>query len=368
MNEELPVLTDQQKSIIDQNWSTLNIRDLVRLVFANPSLDGRSNEGKAVKLYVASKGREITTTKKVIKGDIELSEQQKLFIQMNASTMKALEMAKALFPEAEVKTLLSAEGRAVFKYAQLINSEDVDFWDEPVETKEYRPPKTIPAMLGLANTYVQNQLDPTKDAYDFNNLKPYDEKCLRALLSYMKTTRVRYQAGLYDKKADRTLFESTFIRLTHDKPDLSTGDVDMYVAAASELVNITREERKILKLEDQLDQILSGEGEDRQRLSQAFVELLNQTRTKWDASKARYKGFMDSLESTRAKRNEHMIQKNQSVLNLLEAWQKDQQTREDIIAQGEREKEEDAAEVKRLTDMESIVALIAGHTKEEASH
>jgi flagellar biosynthesis chaperone FliJ len=368
MNDELPILTDQQKVIIDANWSTLNIRDLVRLAFADKTLDGRSNEGKAVKLYLATKGQEIATTKKVVKGEVELNDQQKLFVQMNMPSMRPLEMAKVLFPDAGVTTALQAEARAVYKYAHHLDAENIDFWEEAVDTKEYRPPRSIAAMLGLANTYVQNRLDPTKDAYDYNNLKPFEEKCLRALLGYLRTTRVSYQAALYEKKADRTLFESTIVRLIHDKPDLGEGDVDMFVAAAAELVNITREERKILRLEEQLNQILGGDGEDRQKLSQAFVELLNQTRTKWDSSKARYKGFMESLESTRAKRNEHMIQKNQSVLNLLEAWQKDEQMRNDLIEMGEREKVEDAAEVKRLTNMDSVVALIAGHTKDEASN
>ncbi len=368
MSDELPILTDEQITIIHEMWGRgiTNIQELTRKAFKDETLDGRTNQGKAVKIYLASRGQTIKTTKKEIKGDMELTDHHKLFIRTNCQDMKPLEMTKALFPDREITTLLGAEGRAVYKYAQSIHRETVDFWDEPVERKEYKGPTSIQGVVGLANTYVANQIDPTRTAYNLQDLRPYELKCMRALQGYLRTIRFRYQASSYEKKADRTLFESTFVRLTHDKADLSAADVDMYVAAAAEGVNITREERKILRLEEQLDQILSGEGDDKQKLSQAFVELLNQTRTKWDASKARYKGFIESLESTRAKRDEHRTKRNESVLNLLEAWQKDEETRNDIIAFGEKEKAEDRDEVKRLTQMDGIIALIAGQTHTEA--
>lgn len=363
----LPVLTSEQIEIIEANWRK-DIGEITRLVFNDDSLDGRTNEAKVVKMYLVSKDREIKTTKKVVKGDLELTDQQKMFIKMNAPSMKALEMTKALFPNKEITTLLGSEGRAVYKYAQELDKNHVDFWDEPVESREYKSPRSVPQVLGLANSYISNQLDPSKEAYDFNNLRPFEEKCLRALQGFLRTIRFRYQASSYEKKADRILFESSFIRMTHDKPDLSAADVDMYVAAAAEQVNITREERKILKLEEKLEEILDGEGEERRALTQSFVELLNQTRTKWDASKARYKGFVDSLESTRAKRDETKIKQNQSVLNLLEAWQKSEETRNQIIAFGEKEKHEDKDEVKRLEKFEGVIALIAGHTRQEAGN
>jgi succinyl-CoA synthetase alpha subunit len=51
----------------------------------------------------------------------------------------------------------------------------------------------------------------------------------------------------------------------------------------------------------------------------------------------------------------------------MDAWQKDEETRNDIIAFGEKEKQEDADEMKRLTDMDGVVALIAGMTQKEGS-
>lgn len=368
MSDIVPTLTDAQIAIIHDLWSkgVTGIAELTRAAFDDESLDGRTNEAKAIKIYLASRGDKITTTKVPPRGEVQLTDHQREFIRTNAQSMKPLEMAKVLYPDRQITTLLSGEGRAVYKYAQEVHREHVDFWDEPVESKEYKGPTSIQGVLGMANTYVANAIDPTKDVYDYNGLRPYDLKCLRALQGFLRSVRFRYQASSYEKKADRTLFESAFVRMTHDKPDLSAADIDMYVAAASEMVNITREERKILRLEQQLDQMLGGEGEERQRLTQAFVELLNQTRTKWDASKARYKGFVSDLESTRAKRDEHRTKRNESVLNLLEAWQKDEQTRNDIIAFGEKEKAEDKDEVKRLTEMDGIIALIAGQTKTEA--
>lgn len=371
-NNKLPTLTLEQEKMVLANWDKVNIAALTKMVFANKTLDGRSFEGRAIKLFLASKEKAPVTSKKEVVGKLELTEEQKKFIEENGKDggMKPLEMKRMLFPNDKNNSLLSREGRAVYEYTKELFAEDVDFWDEPVDSQKYNPPITVRATLNIINSYVSNQKDSSKDAYDANNLRPYEEKCIRALQGYLKTTRFRYQAAQYDKKADRTLFESSFVRTTHDKADLSAADVDMYVAGAAEMVNITREERKILRLEDQLNNILNGEeteGGQKQNLSQAFVELINQTRTKWDASKKRYQDIMGALESTRSKRNEHKIQQNQSVLNLMDAWQKDEETRNDIIAFGEKEKQEDADEMKRLTEFDGVVALIAGMTQKEGS-
>lgn len=367
----IPILFESQKRTIDEWYDKEDLGALTRRTFGNPKLDGRTNEGKAIKMYLAEKSEVVSTTKKIPVPEVILTDEQRKFIEDNIKEMKPLEMAKVLFPDANITTLLRAEGRAIYRHCKVVDRANIDFWDEPVDSKEYRPPSTLQAVLGLTNSYVANPVDSTKSYYVHGNLRPYEEKSLRALQGYLKTTRFRYQAAQYDKKADRTLFESSFIRTTHDKPDLSAADVDMYVAGAAEMVNITREERKILRLEDKLNAILGDGGDDeggeRQHLSQAFVELINQTRTKWDASKKRYQDIMGGLESTRAKRDEHKIQRSQSVLNLLEAWQKDEETRNDIIAFGVKEKMEDAQEVKRLTEMDGVIALIAGMTVREGS-
>lgn len=369
MSDIIPTLTEAQIAIIHDLWSKgiTAIAEITRAVFGDPMLDGRTNEAKAIKIYLASRGEKMTTTKIPPKGEVKLTDHQKEFIRTNVEAMKPLEMAKILYPDRAITTLLSGEGRAVYKYAQEMHRDQVDFWDEPVESKEYKGPTSIQGVLGLANTHVANNIDPTKDVYDYNNLRPYDLKCLRALQGYLRSVRFRYQASSYEKKADRTLFESSFVRSVHDKPDLSSTDIDQYVLGAAEMVNIVREERKILRLEVKLDAMLDGD-EEQGRMTQAFVELLNQTRTKWDASKARYQKIMGDLESTRAKRDEHKTKRNESVLNLLEAWQKDEQTRNDIIAFGEREKAEDKDEVQRLSQMEGVIALIAGQTKTEAEN
>lgn len=365
----LPILTPEQQKLVLANWDKVKINALVKMVFSNKDLDGRSLEGKAIKLFLAQHDRVAATTMKQYIGELMLTPEQKAFIEENAKDgkMKPLEIKQVLFPLDKKNTLLTREGRAVFKYAKEVAGEDVDFWDEPVETQKYSPPKTLAECKNVINSYVQNPKDPAQDAYSSNS-SPSEIKCIRAEQGYLKTTRFRYQAAQYDKRADRTLFESSFIRTTHDKPDLSAADVDMYVAGAAEMVNITREERKILRLEDQLNDILNGdedESGEKKHLSQAFVELINQTRTKWDASKKRYQDIMAALESTRAKRNEHQVQRSQSIINLLEAWQKDEDLRNDIIAFGEKEKREDVAEVRRLTEMDAVVALIAGMTRAE---
>lgn len=377
-NYEILELTEEQKQFVQENWTKMDLKTLTQKTFNNPEINGHHTEAKSIKAYISSlspNGEEtpaIKTTQRVTKGSFELTPAQKATIDSLLNTDQppsTKEIFKLLFPKITLKHYLIPEYKAVAKYIREVNEEAVDIWDEPVENRRYKPPKIYPAVIGLVNRYVSNPFDPSKAMYDPANIKPAHEKNLKALMSYMQMTRFVLQASQYDKKADRDLFESTFVRQVQDKAaDLTPEEVDMYIAVAQETVSVAQIERSITRQERLIDETLE-EKDDKEgskaRLSMSLVESVNSLREKLDKSKGRLKGLIESVAGSRKDRLDGKANQNDSIANLIGAWM-DEKRRQEMIAIAKKEHAEDAAEMERLESLDDTFALIAGMSKQEA--
>ena len=224
------------------------------------------------------------------------------------------------------------------------------------------------AAVGRVNEYVSNAYDPTINAYNGHNLKPYEEKCMRAMLGYLRSISFRYQAQQYTKKMERVLFESHFITLTHDKADLTSADQNLYIQASAAKVKIAQTERRLQKVIQQMEeQMESTDDKGRAMVSLNMVELVNGTQEKLDKCVKEYQSLIKTLESTRSEREDLKTRRSESVLPLLEAWQKDEDARKGLIGQGQAEHKADEREFERLRDFDGVVALIAGQSRNEAT-
>ena len=97
-----------------------------------------------------------------------------------------------------------------------------------------------------------------------------------------------------------------------------------------------------------------------------LVELINTTRSKLDQAKGRLDTLITNLVGTRNKRMQDRDVRNSSILNLFDAWMKDEQKRNDLIELGIEEHEEDKRDVNRIKGVDDMTAIIAGMTEEEA--
>jgi hypothetical protein len=368
-NEENPAqLNDIQKAEVDKMYAREDITSLARRLFNDESLDGRSAEAVAIKNYIIEKGN-APMFRNEPKPPVVLSDDQKQTIRYNLEyTRNPLELANFVFApnEGDKKVLFgSREYTAVFQYTREINR-NVSSEDAPVEDKEFRPPNNMNVIVGWANRYVPTG-DPEKTAYPTKTpLKPAETANLRALMSYMKTHRFIYQADKYKRLRDRELFISTFVRWCHDKPDLTPEEVDQYIGAASETVNIGNIERFITMLEEKIEEALLGDGNDDAKVvSLKYLDLMNQNRAKLDTAKERLKKLLDTLVGSRSDRLKGQIARNQSVVHLVSAWQNEERRRE-IIALAEKEQGEDAKEYEKIRTIEDMQALVAGLSREEA--
>lgn len=360
------VLSEEQKKIIDENFQTMELNDLSKKVWNDLRADMRSLRGKAVKDYLVSNNMQINRVQRVRPGSpIILTQEQKEFIEVNfENKIKALDITRLVFQNTNL-TPLSREFRAIFAYIKSLNPEDLDKNEETVDSKDYRPPQSLNHLVGKINEYIPTGTTDTKQ-YNINSLKTFEEKCLKTLMGYVRSPTFIYQATQYEKKVDRDLFESNFMRFCHDKPDLTAEEIHQYISLCSEIVNTAQIERTIQKLDSNINEWLSGDDNEKKKMSMSMVELINAARGKWEASKERQKKLLAELTESRSIRLKNRLDQNASILNLVEAFQKEQ-TRKELLEIAEMEKKADIEETNKLANMDQVVALIAGMSIKDLS-
>jgi hypothetical protein len=359
-------LTDEQKKLILDNFDKMNLLNLTRFIFKDQNLDGRSLQGKEVKEFLSEQNKTVKTTKYEKMPLPELTEENKRFIEhaVAAQNSKPIEMARIIYnnPKMAANTL---EFRAVYEYVRSIDPNQANLADEPVDSREYKPPQNIQGIAGRVNQYVTT--GSSKGIYNPNDLKPSEEKRCKILMSYMKSPRFVYQASSYERKIDRTLFESEFVRFTYDKEDLTPEEVTQYVSLCSEIVNEAQANRILSHFQNEVEAGFCSDDDAKKKYSVSLSENLNAWRNKCEASKKQQNALLDKLTESRSTRLAGKLNQNASVLNLIDLWIQ-QESRDKMLFLANKEKEEDRDEVNRLDDYEAVISLIAGQTKEEAGN
>ena len=365
--QENPALTEEQKQFILDNFDKISLIELTRRVADDPSIDGRSSWGRVVRTFLADNEKEYKTTKFEKAEEVILTEEQKLFCRNNYKTMtKPLEAARILFKDPQM-TALYLEAKAVYKYYESIDPTSIPKEDRIVEDVEYKPPISISRIVPRINKYYIKNVGTNSQFLDRDNLRPEEKKCCQALLDSMNVEKFIQQCSKYYKAADRELFESTFVRFCYDKPDLLPEEVDTYISACAETVTISKIDRLIESMENQLETMLDGSSDDGKKLSVTFVEAIKNQRDQLDKSKKHYKSLMENLTGSRAKRLENKQSDAATVLNLVEAV-KSEEHRIALIKIAEKQKLLEADEVDILSNMDSVTALIAGLSKKRAKY
>src|ERR1041385_6964876 len=95
-------LSQDQKEFIISNWDKLDFLSLVRQVFQNQTLDGRSKEARTVRKFLASRQlkKEIVSNQTVT-----LIESQKEYIKNSIDSMTPLEIGKIIFDNPKLEPL-----------------------------------------------------------------------------------------------------------------------------------------------------------------------------------------------------------------------------------------------------------------------
>jgi len=358
------VLTEEQKSALVQAKNAfiggeavdMSLMHLIQDVAGFRGRDGRSKEGRAVKAFLSEIDFNAIPSSEYQKVDKpELTEDHKEFIRNNRGTMKYVEMSRILFTDDKL-TSLSAETRMVTEYCKSLEG---DSFEDPVVTPtfEYKPPKHPDRVLSKINKYILDS------GIDKEKVTPKQKKSIEKLMGYLHTFRFVHQISNYNHETDRELFESSFVRYTYDKPDLTQEEVDQYIVLSGEVVIASNIQRRVGRLQNLLDETaMDNEG---RRISMSLVEAISTAQNEYNSCVNRQHKLLSDLKQKRSDRLSKQVQDNASILNLVETW-KDEEGRRELIRIAELRKKVVKDEVTKLSTMDDVKARILGISEEEA--
>ena len=134
-------LSEDQQNLIIETWNSSaeeppSLQELTKLLFPHlENIDGRSKEGRAIKEFLATRNIKPKTTSKYDKKErVELTDDQKEFINNNFTLMTYVEVARVLFKNNNI-TNLSIEAITVKEYIDSIQTNE-----KPFETSQELPP------------------------------------------------------------------------------------------------------------------------------------------------------------------------------------------------------------------------------------
>jgi len=355
-NEQKFALTSVRDSFLAEQDVDISLMHLIQDVAGFKGKDGRSKEGRAVKAYLSEidfNAIPASEYQKVEKP--ELSEEQKEFIGNNRGTMKYVEMSRILFSNDQL-TSLSAETRMVTDYCKSLDGEGFEESEEQ-ERFEYKPPKHPDRVLSRINKFILDS------GIDKDKINPRQKKNIDKLMGYLHTFRFVHQMSNYDTETNRDLFESSFVRYTHDKSDLTQEEVDQYIVLSGEVVIASNIQRRVGRLQRLLDDTASdNEG---RRISMSLVEAISTAQNEYNSCVNRQHKLLSDLKQKRSDRLSKQVHENASILNLVETW-KEEEGRKELIRIAELRKKVIKDEVDNLSTMDDVKARIFGLSDEEA--
>ena len=354
-------LTDKQKEDIINKWESNEknppaLLELIRIAFPDKNVDGRSKEGRLVKEFLATRdisarGAHQYKTKK----PITLTEEQKEFITNNVQIMKANEMSRVLFDDRDL-TPLSQETRTVNDYIKTLGPTENAFQNtQDIPNAEYKPPRTPGAMISRINKYVHEGINKDKVSIQ-------QKKDIQSLIGFLSTYRFLHHINNYTSQTDRELYESSFVRYTYNKADLSQEEVDQYIVLSVEVVIAANIQRRVERLQTLMDDL--AEDTEGRRVAMGLVEAISTNQTEYNQCINRQNKLLDSLKEKRSDKLKKQIGENASILNLVQVW-KDEETRKQMINLAEMRKKRISEEVEKLSDIDELKGRIMGLSKEE---
>ena len=364
--EGLSISENRQQLIIDE-WNSRpqsppSLKEMVQLAFPHAEeklQDGRSKYGKCLKAFLASRNIKAKPAHEYVaaREDVSLTDEMKEFIMNNGHVMNDLEMAKILFDDRTL-TNLHKEVRVVAEFRKENNIQQSNIPAAAlnnVPMEEYKPPRTMNLAIARINKYVLNGINKDK-------ITSRQRAEIEGLINYIHTYRFLHQISNYENQIDRDLFESSFVRYTYNKSDLTQEEVDQYIVLASEVVIASNIQRRVEHLQGLLDDV--AEDTDGRRISMSLVEAIGKAQNDYHQSVGRQNKLLSDLKEKRSDRLKNQIKENASIINLVQMW-KEEESRNKLIQLAELRKKIVKSEIDNLSSMDEVKARILGISPDE---
>jgi predicted GIY-YIG superfamily endonuclease len=345
-------LSEEQKENIRNLYNEFpDLILITKKVFNNDQLDGRSKEGRAVREFLFKSGLKYKTTKREIEKEIKLSEEQKLFIDQNSKNMTAFQMAKILFPDENINSVLSKECREIIKYLRNSYPEKIKQSESGIGI-EYKPPENLLQAVSIINKSTAQDLDDKK-------LSTNNRYSIIAYIRFINSPRLIQIVNSYSDASDRDLFQSEFTRFTWDKPDLTADDIALYIGICQDIVT----NKRLVQHMEKLNQMFENT-EDNEDLTVRLADTIKAKSEEYDKVQKRIESVIKKLNGDRAVRLQKQGERSANFLSLVEAFQSEEERKRLLlIAKAQRQKIKNEAD--RLESLDEFKARILGISKQE---
>jgi hypothetical protein len=345
-------LTDAEKEIVLKEFETTkDLMQLTKKVFNDETLDGRSAQGRAVRQFLAQCQKNYETSLRTNLDEIELTKEQKEFLMGHGieAGMTALEIAKIVFQDAEIVSL-SLKHRTVNQFLRKYRPEIID--DDIVAGEKWMPPKALSRAIKKVN-------DWTGSNYEEVTMPTKQKRCCEKLLIYLQSFRFGLTINEFSTASDRNLFESEFVRVTWDKPDLTIDELNLYITMCSNYVR----QRHIQSRMDKLNTFLAETENDRD-VTMRLTEIIKATSEELNQCEKRIESLAKDLNGGRKERLLKQGEQNGNIFALVEAF-RDKEERDRMILMAELQNKAVEDEADRLESMDEFKARILGISKRE---
>lgn len=345
--EEIGLTQEQQAKAIEvwnANKDGIGLQELGEQVFGK-TFNIRSVIGKKLKAFIASRN----VVKKVEESnELELTEEQKLLVIQNIIRLPdLLDLTQFVFPSLAI-TDKSKEYLAIKKYTRTIRKTAAN----GKESESYKAPGKTEDVIPKINKATFNNI--TRD-------KVEKEAAIRtnvnSLVKFLNSFRFGLLYESFSSDIEKELFESTFIKYTWDKPDLTEEEVDQYINLACDIVssyNLKKELEFVTTLRDG-----AANDSDGKKISMSLVESMMGIRKEIDDNLKRQDRSISTLQGKRSSRIDMKIRENSSILQIVAAW-RNAENRKRFINLANLRKQEVKKELEKLDTMESLKAEIWG--------
>lgn len=346
------VLTDEQKAFVSAQWDKMDLMEIVRHIFKNDNLDGRSKEGALVRSFMREKGLTYKTSGYEKKADIELTEEHKEFVLKYANDMKPYEIARVVFKDEKLHQF-SKESVAVQNFLKKTNPSLLRK-DEEVTDDDYSPPKTF-------SKCWRRICEVTAQFIEEDKLNVKTRKCVEKALEFLQTPRFILTATNHRNLSERNIFEAEYLRAVWDKPDLTADEINLYISLTNEYVIQDRIHRIVGKLNMLLENVTADPDG---KISISLSEAIKGKSEELHRSLARQENFVSVLSGKRSKRIESQTARAKSLVSLVEAF-RDEAERKNALRLAEIRRKAVQDEMTRLENMDEWECRVFGISKEE---
>lgn len=348
---EKKLTAEQEQFILTNHKLIKDLNLLTQKVFNNEDLDGRSIEGKLVKMFLIKNEIKFNTTRHTKVEAVQLTDSNKEFIMQSVQHgMSSFAIAELLFPDKQVKKL-GAEQRAVLEYIRSVDENALPTQESGILTT-YNPPKSYQKLIKKIFDSTGFQLDELK-------LIRFHKNCLDKLAINLSNSRFIKIMNNYTSREDRNLFEEEFVRLTWDKPDLTADEINLYMNVCKEIINLEVISKHLNKLND-----LFEDAQDQNEMPVKLAEIIKAKSGEYHQCEGRIEALTKKLQGDRSERMKNKQKDNASVLSLVQMFQ-DEEERKNMIRIAEMQKQLVSVEADRLEGMASFKARVLGISKED---